>query len=189
MTSNSTDYPHPRRLAKAERESLDQRGKAIWDTIDNTRGGVWGPYSALMHCPQLAERVAALGEHLRFQAVLPDDKKELAILCAARAGECRFEWAVHEPLARQAGTRPEAIESLRTGESSRLEPEESIIIELVTSLINKKCLPESIFNKALDSFNQDEIIELVTIAGFYQLLAFVISAFDVPVPECEPGTF
>ncbi len=51
--------------------SLDAEAKKVYDRIASKRGRIGGPFAALMHHPPLAERVAAVGEYLRYDATLP----------------------------------------------------------------------------------------------------------------------
>src|SRR2546430_2932112 len=64
--------------------SLDPAGQKVYERIAAKRGKIRGPYVPLMHHPALAERVGDLGEYLRFDATLPGDLRELAILITAR---------------------------------------------------------------------------------------------------------
>jgi len=189
MTGPSTDYPHPRRLPRPDRQTLDESGRQIWDTIDNTRGGVWGPYSALLHAPPLAGAVASVGEYLRFGGSLPPAERELAILCAARLGNSPFEWQVHEPVAIASGLKAEVIEHLRSGTPCILEPREKLIIAMITALDESNKIDDELYAQAEKIFASKELVELVTIAGFYRLLAYVIAAFDVPAPRQDDPPF
>ena len=157
--------------------------------IDNTRGGVWGPYTALMQIPDLAGRVASVGEHLRFNGVLPGAERELAILCSAKENNSRFEWAVHAPVAREEGLRADLLEYLRSGKETKFSQREKMIVEIVRSLNRKKTIAESLYREAEALFTAEELVEIVTICGFYQMLAYVISAFDVPEPDSDIASF
>ena len=48
------------------------------------RGGVRGPFNALLRSPVLADRVQKLGEFLRFESSIPARLNEFAILITAR---------------------------------------------------------------------------------------------------------
>ncbi|MBK9141218.1 MAG: carboxymuconolactone decarboxylase family protein [Candidatus Melainabacteria bacterium] len=182
MTGSRIDYPHPRRLPRPDRQDLDETGREIWDTIESTRGGVWGPYSALLHVPRLAGAVASVGEYLRFGGCLPPAQRELAILCAARLADSPFEWQVHEPVAISSGLPAEIIEHLRSGAPCRLEPRERLIIAMITALNECNRVDDELYGEAEKLFTSKELVELVALAGFYRLLAYVIAAFDVPAP-------
>jgi hypothetical protein len=60
------------RIAAVGRDALAPEGQAIWDRIASGRNGrVGGPYTALLHVPALADRVAALGDYFGGEAALP----------------------------------------------------------------------------------------------------------------------
>ena len=119
------------RIPEPKRDQLDPEVRTLYDRIAQTRGATRGPYVVLLHHPALCERVAALGELLRFQSGLPGADRELAILTAGREAEAPYEWAAHEPVALREGTRTEAIAVVRddraTTGSGRERPSSSTL--------------------------------------------------------------
>jgi 4-carboxymuconolactone decarboxylase len=172
------------RLREVRREDLDPEGQRIWDVIDKTRGGVWGPYAVLMHLPVLGEKVAAVGEYLRFHGLLPGSDRELAILAAAREARSSFEWVVHEPQALREGTSLAAIEALRLGKGlDELSERERLVVEVVQALFRDRSISDELFARVVAKVGYQCFIEIVTIAGFYNMLAFVLAAWQVPDPQ------
>src|SRR5213593_1015668 len=100
------------RVPDARRDDLTPDEQPIFDHIVETRGGARGPFAVLLHHPPLAEKVAAVGEMLRFHGDLSGADRELAILAAGRAVEALYEWYAHEPIARREGARVEAIDAV-----------------------------------------------------------------------------
>ena len=104
--------------------TLDPAAQKVYERIAAKRGKIRGPYVPLMHHPALAERVADLGEYLRFDATLPGDIRELAILITARAAtwpHCRRatcgprEWCSTSSLASRCPSRSRMRSSRRWG--------------------------------------------------------------------------
>ena len=60
-------------------DTLSVDAKRIYEHIAAKRGAVRGPFAPLMHHPALAEKVADVGEYLRFGSTLPGDIRELAL--------------------------------------------------------------------------------------------------------------
>src|SRR6266446_8667719 len=90
--------------------AMSPRQKEVADKIaGGPRGGVRGPFLALIHHPDLADVVQQVGEHLRFKATLPPALIELAILVVARHWTCQYEWFAHERLARANSDLPDGI--------------------------------------------------------------------------------
>ncbi len=174
------------RVPEPTRAELPPEGRAVFDWIARTRGATRGPYGVLLHHPALAERVAALGEQLRFRSLLPGPDRELAILAAGREHESPYEWAAHEPIAIQEGARAEAIAVVRDGRSTEgLERREALIVDTVRTVLRRRALTEAEFPGAEGELGRVALIELVTLAGYYGMIAGVLNAFDVDLP---PGT-
>jgi 4-carboxymuconolactone decarboxylase len=178
------------RLQPPTRESLSLEGQAAWDEIVGSRGRVVGPFFALLKAPAVAQRVAALGEQLRFHSSFSAADRELAILTAGREVEARFEWAAHEPLARREGTRPEAIEAVQSrGPLDSLTPRERLTIGLVRALYRHHAVPDALFQEAIEQFGEQGLVELITLAGYYGMIGFVLNSFEVPLPEGAQSPF
>ena len=85
----------------------------VWDQIASSRGRVVGPFTVLLHRPELARRISELGAYIRFESVPGRVDRELAIIALAREMDCQFEWAYHVLEARKVGVREEAITAVR----------------------------------------------------------------------------
>lgn len=178
------------RLPQPTREALQPEGQRAWDAIAASRGSVIGPFLVLLHHPVVAERVAALGEVLRFQSTLPGADRELAILAAGREVEALFEWAAHEPMALREGTRPEAIAAVRDRRSTEgLPPREALVIETVRALFREHRLTDQQYARAEAELGRQTLVELVTLAGYYGMIGFVLNAFEVDLPAGATPAF
>lgn len=172
------------RVPEVSRDALTPDGQAVWDSITSTRGGVRGPFGVLIRVPTLAQRVADLGTYLRFEGLLSGADRELAILVAARELHSTYEWVGHESIARREGVRPEAIEIVRTQASfDGLTPHERLIVSVVLALYREHALSDALFTSARDELGEEQLVELVTLAGNYCMIAFGLLAFNVPLPE------
>jgi 4-carboxymuconolactone decarboxylase len=178
------------RVPEPTREQLDPDTRAVYDQIAATRGATRGPYGVLLHHPPLCERVAALGEQLRFRSGLPGADRELAILTVGREIEAAYEWVAHEVIARREGTRSEAIAVVRDGRSTAgLTPREAIIVDTVRALYRARRLTEAEFTRAEAELGRRSLVELVTLAGYYGMIGGILNAFDVDLPPGAPTPF
>lgn len=168
------------RVPAITRQDLSAAGQEVWDVIEKTRGGVFGPYAVLMTVPQIAQKVAAVGEQLRFYGVLNDYERELVIIATAVEAGSSFELAIHEPLATRAGISIETVNAVLGRDSEDvLAPRDRLIVEIVRSLFRQRRLTDNLFERALNEFGYEALTELVTIIGFYDMLAFIMLAFEV----------
>lgn len=169
------------RIPLVERkDDLSAEARRVWDEIAQSRGRVVGPFTALLQSPELARRVAHLGAYVRFESALRPVQRELAILATARAMDCRYEWAAHVPLARDAGVRPEAIAAIRDRNApAGLTPEEAEIVAYVTRLLRDHRVDEATFAAARERLGDPSLVELTATAGYYAMLACALNAFAI----------
>ncbi|UUZ77206.1 carboxymuconolactone decarboxylase family protein [Polaromonas sp. P1(28)-13] len=94
-------------------EQMSPRQREVAAAITSgPRGALKGPFLALIHNPELADKVQALGEHLRFGTGLAQRLLEVAVLVTARRWSCQYEWHAHARLAREAGLNEQIIEAI-----------------------------------------------------------------------------
>jgi 4-carboxymuconolactone decarboxylase len=172
------------RIPKANRESLSDKDRKIWDHIHSARKGGGGPYSMLMHVPELAARVAATEDYFRLESALSDADREIIILAAARELGAHYPWARHEARAHQAGVRKEVIETLRVkGSLAGFTPREKLLAEIPLSLMREHGLSDELFARAQQELNRRQLIEAIALVGHYSAIGFVANSFDLEAPE------
>ena len=163
--------------------SLSPEAQTVYDRISAKRGNIAGPYVPLMHHPALAEHLGNLGEYLRFESTLPGDLRELAILIAARHVSQPFEWVVHAPVALKEGLPADIIERIRTrADLSKLPARYVRVARVVQHVLARESLPQTLQDEMEREIGITGVIELVVLAGYYQTIAAVLFAFDVPLP-------
>jgi 4-carboxymuconolactone decarboxylase len=171
-------------------ETLTPEAKRIFDRIVARRGRLRGPFTPLMHHPALAEPIADLGEYLRFDSTLPGDIREMAVLITARHVSQPYEWFAHAPLARQAGLPEDVIELIRMhGDLAGLPPRYARAARVVQHALAYESLPAALQQAVEAELGVAGLLELVALAGYYRLIAGVLFAFDVPLPEGAPAPF
>src|SRR5262245_36788399 len=73
------------------------------------------PYRAYIRSPDLAPRLSALSEYLRWNTSLSPRLSELAILITAREWNAQYEWFAHYPLALKGGLDPQVADAIAAG--------------------------------------------------------------------------
>ena len=76
-------------ILKPEERTARQNEVAA-SIAEGPRGAIRGPFLALIHQPELADRLQRVGEHLRYGSVLPKAMTELAVLTVARRWSCQW---------------------------------------------------------------------------------------------------
>ena len=168
-----------------ERNQVDADKQHIFDGIATSRGRVSGPFSVLLNSPEIAGRAAHLGAYIRFESTLTPSQRELAIITTAREFDCGYEWAAHATLAREAGVREAAIQTIADGgELSDLTDDEALIVGYGRELLRDHRVSEDVFAAAKATFGEQGVTELTTTFGYYSMLACALNAFEVqPSPD------
>jgi len=171
------------------REQLPAADRAHYDYIEESRGGVRGPFCVLLQSPETAGLVGRVGGYVRFESALPDATRELAILVTAREWDATYEWAAHAPLSREVGVSEDAIDVvIDDGNYADLPAEEALVVRFGRALFREKAVPDSLFEDATARFGTRGVTDLTVTMGYYGLLACVCNAFDVrPADETPIG--
>jgi 4-carboxymuconolactone decarboxylase len=171
--------------------SLSPEGQELYRRLVARRGRLDGMYRSLLNHPELTEQVSNLGTYLRFGAgALPDALRELVILWVARELGAAYEWVKHEPVARQAGVAAEVIEALRRRqEPPGLDGLQKAALAAARSALARRSIPPAVQDELTRALGLKGVVELVVLCGFYEMIAGVIFAFDVELPEGASDPF
>src|SRR4029453_1536387 len=117
------------RIPLATREQVAAQEQPAYDTFMASRANRpnIGPYSLLLHMPEMAQRLQALRTYLRGEDSLSQKLQELVMISVAREMGCAFIWYAHAAPARQAGVRDDVVDAIRERRPlTNLDPEEQI---------------------------------------------------------------
>lgn len=168
-------------------DRTEAQRKLAADIASGPRGGVRGPFIPLMHHPQLAGHVQALGGFLRYGTSISHALVELAILVIARRWTCQFEWFAHAPLGLKAGLKPSLVEAIARGEKpAGMSADEEVMFDAASEIVATGRLSDSAFELSAQQFGRTGVLEIIGLCGYYSMLAFVLNVSDDPLPEGAP---
>src|SRR5437764_8343374 len=114
-----------------------------------------GPYSLLLHMPEMAQRLEALRTYIRGEASLPQQLQEVVMLTVAREMSCAFIWYAHAAAARQAGVRDDIVDSIREKRAlTNLDPEQHTAVDFTRELLQHRKVSRATFDAATARFGQ-----------------------------------
>ncbi len=158
--------------------------------LTESDGSLVGPFNALLLSPVVGNALQALGGAIRFGSDLSPLVREVTILAVAAHWRSEFEWWAHEPIARRAGLGDEQIAALKAGETPEFDDETAAAtFDFCRALIAGERPDDATFRQARKVLGLDGVMELVTIVGYYNLLAQMMKTFDVGVPNGETSPF
>ena len=172
------------RVPYVDRESLSESDQPIFDQIAKTRGKVSNVFTALLNNPGAAEAVTSLGEYIRYRSRLDPIIRETAILTTARELNNKYEWAQHEPVAKDVGVRGEVIDSILSGKGPMgLPAKEGIFIQASKELIKTGSVSNPTY-QALDHLLGTQLtIDFIVTVGYYSMLSRLISSLGVDLDD------
>ncbi|MDZ7728599.1 MAG: carboxymuconolactone decarboxylase family protein [Dehalococcoidia bacterium] len=165
------------------KDDLPPDAADAYDAIAASRGRIVGPYRALLHSPELAQRIAHTGSYVRFESSLPGDVRELAIISVARTLDCRFEWAAHSAIARNEGVREEAIDAIRAGKADGLDEVEREVWTYTNQLLDRHRASDEAFAAVEKRYGTKGVVDLTGTIGYYSMIASTLNAFEIEPPE------
>jgi 4-carboxymuconolactone decarboxylase len=176
------------RFAQPTMEQLSPEQQAVAaEVLKQSSAGLGGPYGMLIKSPELLKRYLMMTDYLRQKTSLPRRLNEMAILLEARIWDAQYEWWAHEPLARKAGLSDTIISDIRDGKRpGSMQPDEAIVYDVVTELLNKRQLSDDTFGKAKQMLGEQQVVDLVAVTGFYVMVSAVVIAGRIAIPNGGP---
>ncbi|MBI4192010.1 MAG: carboxymuconolactone decarboxylase family protein [Betaproteobacteria bacterium] len=172
------------RLLPLEPDKLTPEQRRVYDAIaGGPRAGVRGPFLALLHVPELADRIQHLGAHLRYSTSFPPRLSELAILITARHYTCQYEWQAHEPQALKGDLAQSIIDAIKERRRPEaMQPDEAAVFDFTTELLRNGKVSDAAYECTVKAFGTRSAIELGALIGYYIMIAMTLLAHEVPLP-------
>jgi 4-carboxymuconolactone decarboxylase len=158
--------------------------------LTDPEGRLEGPFNALLVLPTLGEAIQEVGAQLRYASSLPPRAREVAILTAAVAQRCSFEWWAHDRVGRQVGLTDDELDHLWEGRAAPSFDElEATVHELVMLLADGGEVSDADHERLVGRLGVPTSHELVTLVGYYHLLALSLRFWRTPLPTGERDPF
>ena len=163
-----------------KKEDLAAEDQKVYEAIAQSRGAVGGPWRALLHSPELAQRTMHLGSYIRFESSLDRKVIEFAALVSARELDCKHEWAAHVNHAQKAGISMETIRAVYQKKGvETFFVEDAQIVSFVREMIHSHRVSEATFQAIYGRFGEKGMVELSATIGYYAMLACTLNTFDL----------
>ncbi len=194
----TTTSPPNGRLRRLVANDLDDDQRSLFDEIvggprsrgrqmfrlTGHDGALEGPFNAFLRQPQLGRALQAVGAAVRYQGLLSDRCRELAILVVAHRWDSAFEWYAHEAVGRHIGLRSDDLDAVVNRDYSRIgDPVERVLVATTDLLAWEGDLNDDAYSEAVSALGERELFELVTLVGYYANLALQLRVFRVGVPN------
>lgn len=161
----------------------DAQKKAMQEFEAARKTGLSGPFWPLLRSPEVMSRARAMGDYLRFTSVLPPRLSEFTIIITARQWTQNYEWDVHAPLAEKGGLKASVIAAVAEGRRpDGMAEDEDVLYTFCDELHRNKSISDATYARAVKTFGEQGVIDILGISGYYTTLAMVLNTARTPVP-------
>ena len=173
----------PRVTPISDKNQVPAEAQHVAEDVIGVFGRIRGPFSVLLHSPLLAEKMLGVVKFNRDGCIVDGRLRSHAILAAVREKESAYVWSAQVGAAQRAGVEQKTIDLLRAkGDVSGLPDDERDIVNLTRQLMRTNRVDYPVFNRLLDKYGPQWMVELIAIAHYFTVLSGVTNAFEVAVP-------
>lgn len=118
--------------------------------------------------------------HLMPGGKLPRRDTELVVLRVAHLRDADYEWQKHVPLARRAGLTETDVERVTAGpDAPGWTPRQRSLLAATDALVTTRDVDDATWDAVRAHLDERGALELVLLAGHYDMLAAVIAALRI----------
>ena len=175
----------------SEQRRLDDDMTASWAPWADKAGfqaklpdGRWiGPFNPLLLSPVLSQAFLHLQNVEGKDTSLSQRVRQVVILTVGAVWGCDYERYAHAAVAREAGLSSAAIEALCVGRASEdLKGDDDVARRFALALTAEHWVNDVLFEEARKTFKERGVVDLIILAGCYDLISSLLNAFEIPKP-------
>jgi len=173
------------RIPLVTRDQVAAAEQPAYDAFMQSRQGRpnVGPYTLLLHMPEMAQRLEALRTWLRDEASLSQRLQELVMISVASEMGCGFIWYAHAAAARKAGVRDDVVDAIRDRRApAGLDADEQAAFDFTRELLQTRKVSRPAFEAATARFGQRGTMTLTNLIACYAVLAYNMNAYELEAP-------
>jgi 4-carboxymuconolactone decarboxylase len=152
-------------------------------------GRLNGPFNAMLMSPDVGGALQELGSAIRYKTRLSNRIREIAILELSVVRKSEFEWYAHLRVGKQAGLTEAELAAVRDGaDAQTFSDRERFVRALVRRLAEQRDLDDETYAHATDVLGTPDLVDVIALVGYYDLLALMLGVFRTPLPAgAEPA--
>jgi 4-carboxymuconolactone decarboxylase len=170
-------------------EDLKHADQHYLDRIMRTRGHVSPIFQALLHTPDVADRIATVGAFFLYETALPPALRTLVWLVTAREFDSAYAWQASVPFAHDAGLTPALIGALQDG-TAPPQPgdEQTTIIAFCHELLRgNHHVCDATYDRTISRFGVAATVQIAAALGYIAMMSCVANAFEITPATADAG--
>ena len=147
-------------------------------------GSLIGPFNVALQSPEIGAAFGTLQSVEAKNTTLSERVRQVVILTVGSIWKSQYELYAHKAAARKAGITEGAIDALVTGRpSERLTDEEKQAQTFAGEITRNHRVSKEMFDQTKATFGIRGIVDILFLAGCYDVVCSLLNAFEVPAPE------
>jgi 4-carboxymuconolactone decarboxylase len=147
-------------------------------------GRLQGPPAVWILSPTFGQALQKIGGAVRFGSELPARACEIAILLVGHHHRSGFELYAHRRAGVAAGLTEADLAALAGAkEPAGMSDVEACVFRTTLRILDRGTLDDDEFREAAGVLGEAGLFELVTIVGYYTMVALQLAVFDVQPPD------
>ena len=176
------------RIPPLSYEEADPETQALWDQVNSRRRDPRASVltGATMWNPELNRVRSPFVTYVMNSTCLPLRDRELAILRTAWKCGADFMWAMHTEIGLQCGLTQDEVERVGAGpDHPQWTPEEAAVMRSMDELHDHSRIADPTWQVLAGRYDNAQLIELITLAGSYHVMAYLMGAIGIRPPSGE----
>ena len=147
------------------------------------RGGLLNIFRALSHSPEALRRFMKFGSYFLEDGKLDPALREIAILRAGAVCGSPYEFSQHIAFGRRAGLTDEQVRATLDGNGAPFDDQQRAVLQYAGELSKGSRVSQETFAAVRVFLDEEQVVELTMVIGFYNMVSRVLNALEVDVDE------
>jgi 4-carboxymuconolactone decarboxylase len=144
------------------------------------------PFKVYMRSPELANKLEAVSDYVRWGTGLKPRLTELAIMITARQWSSQWIWRGHYRAAVRGGLDPSVGADIAAGKRpEKMKEDETILYNYAMEMYRDKAVSDATYAAAVKQFGEKGLIDLVATMGYYDTVAMTLISAKAVAPKEE----
>lgn len=144
-------------------------------------------FATMAKHPKLLDRFNRFGGFLLYRGAIPAREREIVILRVGWRSGSVYEFGQHTVIGASAGVTEEEVRRLASEQTDGWGEDDRDLVELADQLCTTNNVDDALWDRLSRRWNEQEVMELLVVAGFYRLVSGFLNATRVELEEGTPG--
>jgi 4-carboxymuconolactone decarboxylase len=154
---------------------------------DRNGGRPLNIFLTLARHEELFAEFSRLGTFLLFRGALPARERELVILRVGRRCQSEYEFGQHTVIGKGAGLTDAEIDRLLDDDLAGWDADDAALLALADELCADGVVGDETWTRLAGRWDDRQLLELLVLAGFYQLVSGTLNSAGVALEPSTPG--